>query len=74
MGIFMPHSNEMMVAMLGVLKAGGAWLPLDVLNPKDRLRSIIDSSEVAMLLTWRACASVSRRPMHEWFVWIRNGR
>ncbi|HWS16943.1 MAG TPA: AMP-binding protein, partial [Candidatus Elarobacter sp.] len=28
-----------------------AWLPLDALNPKDRLRSIIDSSEVAVLLT-----------------------
>jgi amino acid adenylation domain-containing protein len=50
-GIFMPHSKELIVAMLGVLKAGGAWLPLDVLNPKDRLRSIIDSSEVAAVLT-----------------------
>ncbi|HEY2391553.1 MAG TPA: amino acid adenylation domain-containing protein [Candidatus Angelobacter sp.] len=50
-GIFMPHSQEMMVAVLGVLKAGGAYLPLDVLNPKDRLRSIIDSSDTAMLLT-----------------------
>ena len=50
-GIFMPHSKEMVVAILGVLKAGGAWLPLDVLNPKDRLRSIIDSSKVAVLLT-----------------------
>ena len=50
-GIFMPPSKEMVVAILGVLKAGGAWLPLDVVNPKDRLRSIIDSSEVAVLLT-----------------------
>jgi amino acid adenylation domain-containing protein len=50
-GIFMPHSKEMMVAVLGVLKAGGAWLPLDEQNPKDRLRSIIDSSKVAVLLT-----------------------
>jgi amino acid adenylation domain-containing protein len=50
-GIFMPHSKEMVVAMLGVVKAGGAWMPLDVLNPKDRLRSMIDSSEVAVLLT-----------------------
>jgi acyl-CoA synthetase (AMP-forming)/AMP-acid ligase II/acyl carrier protein len=50
-GIFMPPSKEMLVAMLGVLKAGGAWLPLDAVNPKDRLRSIIDSSQVAVLLT-----------------------
>jgi amino acid adenylation domain-containing protein len=50
-GIFMPPSKERVVAMLGVLKAGGAWLPLDVLNPKDRLRSIIDSSGATVLLT-----------------------
>jgi amino acid adenylation domain-containing protein len=51
-GIFMPPAKDMVaVAMLGVLKAGGAWLPLDILNPRDRLRSIIDSSEVAVLLT-----------------------
>ncbi|HEV2990412.1 MAG TPA: amino acid adenylation domain-containing protein [Candidatus Angelobacter sp.] len=50
-GIFMPHSKEMMVVILGVLKAGGAGLPLDVQNPKDRLRTIIESSEVAVLLT-----------------------
>jgi amino acid adenylation domain-containing protein len=50
-GIFMPPSKEMVVAILGVLKAGGAWLPLDAQNPKDRLRSMIDSSQVAALLT-----------------------
>jgi amino acid adenylation domain-containing protein len=50
-GVFMPPSKEMVVAILGVLKAGGAWLPLDAVNPKDRLRSIIDSSQVAVLLT-----------------------
>jgi non-ribosomal peptide synthetase component F/acyl carrier protein len=50
-GVFMPPSKEMVVAMLGVLKAGGAWLPLDAVNPKDRLRSMIDSSQVAVLLT-----------------------
>ena len=50
-GIFMPHSQEMMVAILGVLKAGGAYLLLDVPNPKDRLRAILESSDVDVLLT-----------------------
>ncbi|HEY2495744.1 MAG TPA: amino acid adenylation domain-containing protein [Candidatus Angelobacter sp.] len=50
-GIFMPHSQEMMVATMGVLKAGGAYLPLDILNPKDRLRVILESSDVDVLLT-----------------------
>lgn len=50
-GIFMPPSQEMMVAILGVLKAGGAYVPLEVLNPSDRLRSFIDSSGAVLLLT-----------------------
>jgi acyl-CoA synthetase (AMP-forming)/AMP-acid ligase II/acyl carrier protein len=50
-GIFMPHSQEMMVATMGVLKAGGAYLSLDVLSPKERLRAILESSDIDMLLT-----------------------
>ncbi|HKV95707.1 MAG TPA: amino acid adenylation domain-containing protein, partial [Candidatus Angelobacter sp.] len=50
-GIFLPHSPELMVALLGVLKAGGAYLPLDVQNPKDRLWAIIESSGIGVLLT-----------------------
>ncbi|HET9182778.1 MAG TPA: amino acid adenylation domain-containing protein [Candidatus Angelobacter sp.] len=49
-GIFMPNSQEM-VAVMGVLKAGGAYLSLDIQNPKDRLRSIIESSRIDCLLT-----------------------
>ncbi|HET9366286.1 MAG TPA: condensation domain-containing protein [Candidatus Angelobacter sp.] len=50
-GIFMPHSQELMVALLGTLKAGGAYLLMDIQNPKDRLRSVIESSGVDILLT-----------------------
>jgi amino acid adenylation domain-containing protein len=50
-GIFMPPSQEMMVATLGVLKAGGVYVPLEILNPPDRLRSFIDSSGATLLLT-----------------------
>jgi len=50
-GIFMPHSHEMTVATMGVLKAGGAYLLLDILNPKDRLRVMLENSGVDVLLT-----------------------
>jgi non-ribosomal peptide synthetase component F/acyl carrier protein len=50
-GIFMPHSQEMTVATMGVLKAGGAYLLLDILNPKDRLRAMLENSGVDVLLT-----------------------
>jgi non-ribosomal peptide synthetase component F/acyl carrier protein len=50
-GIFMPYSPERIVAVLGVLKAGCAYVPLDVLNPRARLRCVIDNSAIAALLT-----------------------
>jgi len=50
-GIFMPDSPEMVTAILGVLKAGGAYAPLDIQNPEDRLRAIITSAGFTVLLT-----------------------
>ena len=50
-GVFMPHSPEMVTAILGVLKAGGAYVLLDILNPRDRLRSMIAGARLTMLLT-----------------------
>ncbi|HEV2734082.1 MAG TPA: AMP-binding protein, partial [Longimicrobiaceae bacterium] len=39
-GIFVDRSVEMLVALLGVLKAGGAYLPLDPAYPADRIAFI----------------------------------
>lgn len=41
------------MAMLGVLKAGGAFVPLDPTHPTSRLRSLIDSVEVNIMLCSR---------------------
>ena len=42
--ILLDRSFEMIVAMLGVLKAGGAYLPLDPKNPSQRLSFMIGDS------------------------------
>ena len=39
--------------MLGVLKAGGAFVPLDPTHPTSRLRSLIDLVEVNIMLCSR---------------------
>lgn len=49
--ICLKPSPEMMVSILGVLKAGGACLPLDPSYPKDRLKYVLDDSRVKVLLT-----------------------
>lgn len=49
--ICMEHSAEMVVAVLGVLKAGGAYLPLDHAYPNERLSFMLDDSRALVLLT-----------------------
>jgi amino acid adenylation domain-containing protein len=50
-GIFMDRSPQMMVSILAVLKAGGAYLPLDPGYPLERLRFIIVDSGAQAVLT-----------------------
>lgn len=50
-GICMERSPEMVVAVLGVLKAGGAYAPLDPNYPQERLRYILEDSQISLILT-----------------------
>src|SRR5205807_389498 len=50
-GICLERSLEMIVAVLGVLKAGCAYVPLDPLYPKDRLSLMLEDSGATLLLT-----------------------
>ncbi|HEX7238904.1 MAG TPA: amino acid adenylation domain-containing protein, partial [Longimicrobiaceae bacterium] len=50
-GLLLERSAEMVVAMLGVLKAGGAYLPLDPAYPAERLEYMLADSGARLLLT-----------------------
>ncbi|HVR07865.1 MAG TPA: amino acid adenylation domain-containing protein, partial [Thermoanaerobaculia bacterium] len=56
-GVHMERSVELMVALLAVLKAGGAYLPLDPDHPPDRLRFMVQDSGAALVLAQRALAA-----------------
>lgn len=45
------QSYEMVVGILAVLKAGGAYLPIDPDYPQNRINLILEDSETSMLLT-----------------------
>lgn len=53
-GVAMRRSIEMVVALLGVLKAGAAYVPLDPEYPSERLAYMIDDSGITLLLTQAA--------------------
>ncbi|MCP4664659.1 MAG: AMP-binding protein, partial [bacterium] len=50
-GICMERSPAMVVAILGVLKAGGAYLPLDPGYPRERLAFMLEDARVRVLLS-----------------------
>ena len=47
----MERSIDVLIAILAVLKAGGAYLPLDASHPESRLLFILENSSVPILLT-----------------------
>jgi amino acid adenylation domain-containing protein len=49
-GVCMKRSLELVIAMVGLLKAGGVYVPLDPLNPKERLSFILKETQPKVLL------------------------
>ncbi|MER6197105.1 amino acid adenylation domain-containing protein [Streptomyces sp. NPDC001586] len=49
-GVAVQRSPELWVAVLAVLKAGGAYLPMDAAYPADRLRYMVEDSGARLVL------------------------
>ncbi|MGI0485823.1 amino acid adenylation domain-containing protein [Pantanalinema rosaneae CENA516] len=56
-GICVDRSITMMVGLLGILKAGGVYVPLDPGYPTDRLELILTDAQAAVLLTQQSLAA-----------------
>ena len=50
-GLFVSRSVEMLAGLLGVLKAGGAYLPLDPSFPAERIAFMLADSNASVVLT-----------------------
>jgi len=62
-GICLEHSPQLMVGVLGVLKAGGAYAPLDPDYPPERLAFMLADAQAPVLLTQEWLSD--RLPPHE---------
>jgi amino acid adenylation domain-containing protein len=54
-GLMVERSPEMIVALLGILKAGAAYLPLDPAFPPARLSLMVDDARPAAIVTELSC-------------------
>ncbi|MBT2491922.1 amino acid adenylation domain-containing protein [Streptomyces sp. ISL-96] len=57
-GLCLERDGELLPALLGVLKAGAAYLPLDPANPADRLAYIVRDAGARVVLSTSAVAGV----------------
>jgi amino acid adenylation domain-containing protein len=57
-GVLLPRSTELVIALLAVLRAGGAYLPLDATHPPDRLSYMLEDSGAQVVLTTQALRSL----------------
>jgi amino acid adenylation domain-containing protein len=56
-GVCLERSLGLMVALLAVLKAGGAYLPLDPALPAARLRGMVDDAAAPLIVTAECLAA-----------------
>ncbi|KAA2254443.1 amino acid adenylation domain-containing protein [Solihabitans fulvus] len=56
--VALPRSADLVVSLLGVLKAGAAYVPVDPDYPADRIEYMLADTRPALLLTNRALAAV----------------
>jgi amino acid adenylation domain-containing protein len=61
-GLYMERSLEIIVALLGILKAGAAYMPLDPTYPSERLAFMLEDAQVPVVVTQEQC--VAGLPYH----------
>jgi amino acid adenylation domain-containing protein len=55
--ICLDRSLEMLIGVLGILKAGAAYVPLDPDFPRERITAVVDDAKLSLILTQPSLAS-----------------
>ncbi len=60
-GVFLPPSEQLVISLLGILKAGAAYLPLEPCFPPKRIRYLLEDSGCKAIITEKAREQTLRR-------------
>lgn len=55
--VSVPLSPDQLIAVMGILKSGGAYVPVDDTHPMQRLQYILDETEAQILITHSSLAA-----------------
>ncbi|UHA72258.1 non-ribosomal peptide synthetase [Paenibacillus sp. 481] len=50
-GVFLPRAPEFIIAILGILQAGGAYVPIDPDYPVSRVQEIVSAASIETIIT-----------------------
>ncbi|GAA3624853.1 hypothetical protein GCM10022419_133050 [Nonomuraea rosea] len=71
-GVYAERDADMIVTLLGVLKSGAAYLPLDPSYPEERLRFLLEDAQAGLVVTQERFAA--RLPKGDWRVLCTDAR
>ncbi len=66
-GIMVERSPEMIIGIMGILKAGGGYMPIDPEYPEERISYMLEDSKVELMVTQKSLekkAAFSGRTIH----------
>ena len=56
--VYLERSPRLIASLLGIWKAGGAYLPIDPTNPRQRVAATLEDADVAFVLTEKKLADL----------------
>ena len=63
--VLFDHGSQMVVALLGVMKARKVFVPIDASNPNNRISGILEDSQASLIVTGSPNLSLASEPAQE---------
>jgi len=72
-GLSLERSFEMVIGMLGILKTGGSYMPMEPTHPLEYKKYLIEDTQLSLLLTSKSCKEEFRIQFPELNILILDG-